>query len=65
MKTYWLSSPKSTFCVKVDDDGMITKTAPICWKWKNKFLDDLIKYFHVDRVEELDEEKEMAEKKKE
>ncbi len=52
-KILWLSSLRSTFCVTIDEDGFIIKTAPICWKWKLKPVEDLIKYFHIDRVEEI------------
>jgi len=55
MKALWLSSPRATFCIEVDEDGLITKTAPICWQWRKKFVGDLIEAFHIDRVEELDE----------
>jgi hypothetical protein len=53
MRTLWLSSPKLTFFVMVDKDDYIVKPAPICWKWKGRHISELIKYFGVDRVEEL------------
>ena len=56
MKILWLSSPKATFVVEVDEEGFIIKPAPICWKWRGKPIEDLIKYFHIDRVEEIQDE---------
>ncbi len=53
VKTLWLSSPKVTFSVDVDEYGFIVKCAPICWRWKGKAVEDLIKYFNIDRVEEI------------
>lgn len=52
-KILWLSSERATFVVTVDEDGMIKKTAPICWQWKGKPIEDLIEQFHIDKVVEL------------
>lgn len=60
MTTVWLSSPRSTFRVDVDDDMVITKAAPICWKWKGRNVNDLIRYFRIDKVEVLNDESEAA-----
>lgn len=53
-KVYWLSSRTATFVVEVDENEIIVKTAPICWKWKGKYLQDLIKYFRIDKYEVLE-----------
>lgn len=52
-KILWLSSPYVTFVVEVDEDGLITKPAPICWKWRKRPVEDLIKQFHIDCIEEI------------
>jgi hypothetical protein len=53
MKTLWLSSPRATFSVTINNEGRIIEAAPICWFWMNQHIDDLIKYFKIDKVEEI------------
>jgi hypothetical protein len=39
--------------ITVDDDGMILKTAPIGWQWKNKLLEVLIGCFKINKMKEV------------
>jgi hypothetical protein len=52
-KTLWLSGPKATFRVDVDENGWIIKAAPIAWRWKGQHMDDLIRYFNIEKIEEI------------
>lgn len=53
MKTLWLTCPRATFTVDIDNTGKITWAAPIARHWIHQHIDDLVKCFQVDNIEEL------------
>lgn len=41
-ETYWVSSPKMTIFVEVDEEGIISDTSPITGKFVNQTMRNLI-----------------------
>jgi hypothetical protein len=52
----WVSGTFATFVITIDEEGTIIKSAPIGRKFIGQHLDNLIKFFKVDRIEILREE---------
>ena len=48
---WYLSSSRATFYAETNDNGIITKVAPIAWRFKGQHINRLIKYFRIDRQE--------------
>ena len=53
MKAYWVCTSLATFLIEIDENGIITKTAPIAWKWKGKYLDDFLAHWHPMKLVEI------------
>jgi hypothetical protein len=51
---YRLSGPKATFCVSVKDN-IITKSAPIAWRFKGQHIEKLLGWFYIDSIHRLGE----------
>jgi len=54
VKWVWLSGPSATFVVGVDEDGLVSKPAPICWRWRLRPVQDVVDYFKIVDVVELE-----------
>lgn len=50
---WYLSAPSATFYVETNECGIVTKTAPIAWRFKGQHVDRLKKYFRVTKEVEL------------
>jgi hypothetical protein len=50
---YWVSSRKATFWVGIDSSEKIVDTAPIARKFIGQPFKNLLRYFNIDRKEQL------------